>query len=262
MRPFTAVFCASVLLLLATGSLEALAQGGLTPQEQLWVDGTRPVFAQARRDGLPVDIVVQPQPAPGTAPLALAFLGGRCKLVFSMRENALVQEQEGRIEQDLGAGKSSLYAALELMAAHELFGHCARHVAGLWHAVPDGYLEILPDGLDDALQADFSEMRATRREEGYADLAALAWVHANHYPIYARLHAWLAAERSHDLIEGSHHDTLAWLRSAGCGQAAIAEVWRDVLLEEASAAASGQGSTRTAQRGSQATRHTLRVSQR
>jgi hypothetical protein len=261
MRPFTAVFCACVLLLLATGSWEAVAQGGLTPQEQLWVDGTRPVVEQAKRGGLPVDIVVQPQPAPGTAPLALAFLGGRCKLVFSMRENPLVQEQEERIEQDLGAGKASLYAALEFMAAHELFGHCARHVAGLWHAVPDGYLETLPDGLNQALQADFSEMRATRREEGYADLAALAWARANRYPIYARLHAWLAAERSHDLIEGGHHDTLAWLRSAGSGQAAIAEVWRDVLLAEASAAASDERST-TAERRSQDTRDTLRVSQR
>jgi hypothetical protein len=209
-----------------------------------------------------VDIVVQPQPAPGTAPLALAFLGGRCKLVFSMRENAMVQEQEERIEQDLGTGKASLFAALELMAAHELFGHCARHVAGLWHAVPDGYVEILPRGIGDALQADFSEMRAARREEGYADLAALAWAHANRYPSHARLHAWLAAERSHDLIEGSHHDTLAWLQSAGSGQATIAEVWRDVLLKEASAAASGQGGTRTAQRGSQAPRDTLRVLQR
>jgi len=36
---------------------------------------------------LPLDIVVQPQPTPGKAPLALAFVDGRCKLVLSMREN-------------------------------------------------------------------------------------------------------------------------------------------------------------------------------
>ena len=246
----------------AKRSLVVVNPRGGTRRGLAILEQVRPIFEQAKRDGLPVDIVVQPQPAPGTAPLALAFLGGRCKLVFSMRENPLVQEQEERIEQDLGAGKASLYAALEFMAAHELFGHCGRHVAGLWHAVPDGYLETLPDGLDQALYADFSDMRATRREEGYADLAALAWARANRYPIYARLHAWLAAERSHDLIEGGHHDTLAWLRSAGSGQAAIAEVWRDVLLAEASAAASGERSTSTAERRSQDTRDTLRVSQR
>jgi hypothetical protein len=260
MRAFSAVFCASAFLLLAAS--EAAGQGGLTPQEQVWIDGTRTVFEQARKSGLPVDIVVQPQPTPGTAPLALAFLGGRCKLVFSMRENPLVQEQEERIEHHLGAGNAWLSAALEFMAAHELFGHCARHVAGQWHALPDGYFEAFPDGLDRALHASYVEMRATRREEGYADLAALAWARTNRCPIYARLHDWLAAERNDVLMEGSHHDTLAWLRSAGAGQGAIAEVWRKVLLEESRAAASEMRGTRIAQRTRQDMADTPRVTQR
>lgn len=257
MRSFTAAVCIGVLVLLATGSFDAAAQGGLTPQERVWVDGTWPVFEQARKSGLPVDIVVQPQPAPGTAPLALAFLGGRCKLVFSMRDNPLVQEQEERIQQDLGAGKASLYAALELMAAHELFGHCARYVEGLWRALPDGYTEAVPDGLDGALRDGFYEMRAVRREEGYADLAALAWARANRASIHARLHSWLVVERSRDWVEGGHHDTLAWLRSAATHQATTAEIWRQVLLEEAAAAVPVERSTRVAQRSQGDTLHVV-----
>jgi hypothetical protein len=83
----------------------------LTPTELRWLQGLRPVvvFAQAAR--LPLDIVVQPQPTPGAAPLALGFIDGRCKLVLSMRGNAEAQATLERIEPEL------LDAALELMAA-------------------------------------------------------------------------------------------------------------------------------------------------
>ncbi len=62
-------------------------------------------------------------------------------------------------------------------------------------------------------------MRAVRREEGYADLVGLAWTWQHHRSRYERLHAWLLEERARDLIPGTHHDTLAWLRLAADGQA-------------------------------------------
>ena len=57
-------------------------------------------------------------------------------------------------------------------------------------------------------------MSASRREEGYGDLVGLAWTAERHPQHYARLHAWLLAERSRDLVPGSPHDTLAWVRLA------------------------------------------------
>ena len=58
-------------------------------------------------------------------------------------------------------------------------------------------------------------MQAQRREEGYADLVGLAWAREHHPQQYARLHAWLLAERTHERVDGSQHDTLAWVRLAG-----------------------------------------------
>ena len=249
MRSFTAVFAPLFALALAA-SFDTAAQAGLTPQEQRWVEGTWPVVVQARQQGLPVDIVVQPQAMPHAAPVALAYLGGRCKLVFSLRGNPAVPEQEERIAQHLGPGAAGLGTALELMAAHELFGHCARHVAGLWLSMPDGYAETVPERLDRALHGDFTRMRALRREEGYADLAALAWARVHRQALFPRLHAWLLAERRHDLVAGSAHDTLAWLHQAGSAAMATVEVWRHVLLDEAAAdAADARRSTTTAQSG-------------
>lgn len=204
----------------------------LTAQEQRWVEAVWPVVEQAQRAGLPVDIVVQPQPAPGAAPMATAYIGRRCKLVFSLRENPLAPEQERRIEQGLGPGRAAGAAALELMAAHELFGHCVRHVAEQWRAAPHGYADPVPADLATALHADYRAMRAQRREEGYADLAALAWARAQRAADYARLRDWLVRERGHDLVPGSSHDTLAWLQHARAGLRAAAEVWREVLLDE------------------------------
>ena len=60
---------------------------GLTPLEQRWIAGMTPVLQHAKGEGMPVDIVVQPQDAPEAAPLALGFRDGRCKLVLSLRGN-------------------------------------------------------------------------------------------------------------------------------------------------------------------------------
>ncbi len=184
----------------------------LTPTEERWLQGAWPVVSHARQEKLPLDIVVQPQPTPGASPLAMAFVGGRCKLVLSMRGNPQAEDMLRRIEPDL------LDATLELMAAHEL-GHCRRSLDGAWQQVPSGFAP--PQGeaqrqqsLEPALQAAYAQMRATRREEGFGDMVGLAWVAQRHPQRYARLHAWLTRERLAERVPGSHHDTLAWLRLA------------------------------------------------
>ena len=83
-------------------------------------------------------------------------------------------------------------------------------------------------------------MQAARREEGYGDLVGLAWTRLHHPQRYARVHAWLVAERSNNLIRGSHHDTLAWARLAERGLVldqgsifrAAAAVWTEGLAAD------------------------------
>ena len=180
----------------------------LTDVENRWLQGAWPVVTFAKAADLPLDIVVQPQPSPGKAPLALAFVDGRCKLVLSMRGNPEARATLDRIEPAL------LDATLELMTAHEL-GHCRRYLDGAWLGVPAGFSPSEPAGLSDSLRDAYRAMQAQRREEGYADLVGLAWARRQHPQLYAKLQAWLLAEREHERVEGSQHDTLAWLRLAG-----------------------------------------------
>lgn len=180
----------------------------LTATEVRWLTGVWPVVQFAKAERFPLDIVVQPQASPGAAPLALAFVDGRCKLVLSMRGNAEAQVTLDRIEPRV------LDATLQLMAAHEL-GHCRRYLDRAWHGVPAGFVARIPKLADPALRAAIEQMRAERREEGYADLVGLAWTLKHHPQHYATLHQWLVTERSRDLIEGSPHDTLAWVRRTG-----------------------------------------------
>jgi len=184
----------------------------LTEVETRWLHGAWPVVTFAKAADLPLDIVVQPQPTPGKAPLALAFVDGRCKLVLSMRGNPEAQATLDRIEPEL------LDATLELMAAHEL-GHCRRHLDGAWVGVPAGFAPSEPAGLDVSQREAYRAMQAQRREEGYADLVGLAWTRERRPQQYARLHAWLLAERTRERVEGSQHDTLAWVRLAGDAKA-------------------------------------------
>lgn len=183
------------------------AAAELTALETRWLEGALPVLTHAKGMGVPLDVVVQPQPSAGLAPLAMAFVDGRCKLVLSMRGNPEAQSTLERIEPDLRD------AALELMAAHEL-GHCLRHLAGHWRVRPNGAAFNRPVGLPEAREADYAEMQAVRLEEGYGDLAGLAWTRHARPAQYERLYRWLVAERSAELLPGSHHDTLAWLRLA------------------------------------------------
>jgi hypothetical protein len=198
-----------VLAASAAGGNAAAAE--LTPTEQRWLQGAWPVVQHARQQGLPLDIVVQPQASSGRAPLALGFVGGRCKLVLSMRGNPDAEATLSRIAPDL------LDATLELMAAHEL-GHCRRWLDGAWSGLPAGFAAAEPEGLSpDRLRA-WQDMQAARREEGYGDLVGLAWTQQRHPALFARLHAWLLAERLHERTPGSPHDTVAWVRLAADGQ--------------------------------------------
>lgn len=186
----------------------------LTALETRWLQGVWPVVQHARQVlALPLDVVVQPQQAPGEAPLALGFVDGRCKLVLSLRGNPLAERQLDAL------GPELVNPALELMAAHEL-GHCRRYLDGAWHGMPAGFVAAQPpQGLSPELQRAWLDMRSTRREEGYGDLVGLAWAASRHPALYARLHAWLTAERSTELLPGSHHDTLCWLALARSPQA-------------------------------------------
>jgi hypothetical protein len=194
------------LVLSSSGAIAA----DLTPTEMRWLKSVAPVVAYAKEIRLPLDIIVQPQDEPDAAPLALGFVDGRCKLVLSMRGNTEAQATLERVEPDL------LNAALELMAAHEL-GHCRRYLDGAWFHLPAGFVAREPAALNADDRAAYKTMRSVRREEGYADLVGLAWVQQRHRAQYGRLHRLLLAERSKDLIAGSHHDTLAWLELARDG---------------------------------------------
>jgi hypothetical protein len=191
-------------------SLAATA-ADLTAIEMRWLKGAWPVITYAEETKLPLDIVVQPQPTPGQAPLALGFVDGRCKLVLSMRGNPEAEATLDRIAPEL------LNVTLELMAAHEL-GHCRRYLDGAWMGLPAGFTAVEPEGLSPELRNAYRNMKGTRREEGYGDLVGLAWTQQRHPEAYQRLHAWLLKERSKDLIPGSHHDTLSWVRLAADGR--------------------------------------------
>ena len=186
--------------------------GELTETETRWLRGAWPVIGHARSERLPLDVVVQPQPTPDAVPLALGFVDGRCKLVLSLRQNFAATRALVGLEPEL------VNPALELMAAHEL-AHCRRHLDGAWAMPPAGFSPAtVPEGLASDLHRDFAAMKATRREEAFADLVGLAWTQKRHPHLYPRLHAWLVSLRSADRIPGSHHDTLAWLLLARDGR--------------------------------------------
>ena len=190
----------------------------LSATETRWLTGAWPVVVFAKEARLPLDIIVQPQPTPDAAPLALAYIDGRCKLVLSMRGNAEAEATLARLAPELRD------AALELMAAHEL-GHCRRYVDGAWHSVPARFAEAggaaapPADAPATAAQAAYADRQDARREEGYSDLVGLAWTQRRHPELYPQLHAWLVQERARDHAPGSPHDTQAWLRLARDGAA-------------------------------------------
>lgn len=186
----------------------AQAASGLTELEQRWLQLSWPAVTYARAQGLPLDIVVQPQPTPGNAPLAMAYVDGRCKLVLSMRDNPEAATTLADIPAPL------LTPVVEAMAAHEL-GHCWRYARGAWRTVPAGF-SAPRDAVatDSTVNEAWRDMQQVRREEAYADLVGLAWTKRHHPEQYAQVHAWLLAFRDDGAHPGHHHDTLNWVRLA------------------------------------------------
>ena len=187
--------------------LAAAGEAALTALEGQWIAAGMPVVRDARRQALPVDIVVQPGPQPDASPIALAIQDGRCKLVLSMRGNPGAEALMASLPPAL------FDAAAEAVFAHEI-GHCRRYVQGAWNALPAGFAESGDDPADSARLAGLKrEMRLTQREEGYADLVGLAWTRRAHPAQYAAILRWLEQARD-DGPSGRHHDTSAWLRLA------------------------------------------------
>ena len=222
-----------LIAILGFASAHAGADDGLTPIEQRWIDAGRPVVSYAKRQKLPLDIVVQPEASTGQAPLAMAFVDGRCKLVLTMRGNPQAEAALEGVEPEL------VPAIIEAMTAHEI-GHCWRYAGGAWHTLPAGFVDVANQPDDDReLIVKRRDMRQTRREEGFADLVGLAWTQAQHPQHYARIYAWF--EQVRDDRPGEHHDTRAWLRlvrdpSAFAAAATpfdqVRGLWRKGLLDE------------------------------
>jgi hypothetical protein len=198
---FKHLLIAAITLFPVLGS----ARAQLTEMEMRWLQAASPVLAYAQRIKLPIDIIVQPEARVGDVPLAMGFMDGRCKLVLSMRGNP---EAEKVIEQVPQAERTVL---MEAMAAHEV-GHCWRYAQGSWHALPTGFTETADGEPEDA-----AALRSNRREEGYADLVALAWTKRFHPERYDQVYTWLATVRSEHTAEGGGHDTRAWVRLAKDG---------------------------------------------
>jgi hypothetical protein len=166
-----------------------------TASERVWLEAAYPVLAQARHERLPLDVVVQPQPNAGEPALATAFVAGRCKLVLTMRGPGGTPLLEAARDAALPT------VLVEAMLAHEL-GHCWRHARGDWHAWPAAF-----GSAGDAVEA-------ARREEGFADLVALAWTLQQDPGAYRTVHDWLSEQRARPVHEGAEHDTRVWVAAA------------------------------------------------
>lgn len=208
-------------LLLLASSLASAAD--LTEVETRWLKAGSAVLAYAKQElKLPLDITVQPQARATDVPLALGYDNGRCKLVLSMRGNPNAEAILNTVSPEQRP------LMIEAMVAHEI-GHCWRYVQGEWHAVPSGFVER---------QQQPAALRDTRREEGYADLVALAWMQQRHPAQYAAVASWMQQVRAPLLAAGSH-STLVWLQQAPTGAAFNADLplfeqadrlWRQGLL--------------------------------
>lgn len=221
-------------LCIAASAALPLQAAQLTAQESRWLRAAAPVLDYSKSIDLPVDIIVQPQAPAGAVPLAMGFAGGRCKLVLSMRGNPEAE----KVLADVPAAEQALL--IEAMAAHEL-AHCWRYAQGEWHLLPSGFVETgHQTAHDPALLVAAKAMRDTRREEGFADLVALAWIQRTQPGEYARVHGWLSGVRAAVAVPHSGHDTRGWVKLAGNGgqfdsrltpfEAAEA-LWREGLLQ-------------------------------
>ena len=197
-----------VASLMAMHSAGATPSPPLTATESAWLNAALPVLTFSRQQGLPLDIVVQPQPTPGQSPLGMAFVDGRCKLVLSMRGNPQAQSTLDDIEPGLQG------SVVEAIAAHEL-GHCWRHVSGTWGKLPEGVSDLMSIARLAPEHAELlRDMWRTRREEGFADLVGLAWTLTRNPGQYAEVHAWYVRLRADQTVDTGPHDTRVWVQFA------------------------------------------------
>jgi len=223
-------FLAASALLLGASAHSA----DLTALEQRWLQAAAPVLSYSQQLKLPIDIVVQPRPRPNDVPLAMGYDGGRCKLVLTLRGNP---QAESVLD---GVADAQRDVLIEAMAAHEV-AHCWRHARGAWNALPAGFVEVGEErAASSALLAASKAMREARREEAYADLAALAWTRQRHPEAYGRVHTWFEAVRRNPAVARSGHDTHLWVELArdamGFGDSGApfedaAPLWRAGLLQ-------------------------------
>jgi hypothetical protein len=202
-----------LLLCLALLPTLGWAQSALTETETRWLRAGAGVIAYAKQSGLPVDIVVQPEARPEDVPLAMGFQQERCKLVLTLRGNPGAEA----IFSSVPAEQQALM--IEAMMAHEL-GHCWRYAQGDWHKLPGGFVESeLKIADDPALEETARSLRDTRREEGFSDLVALAWMQGRHPDQYQAVYTWMRQVRGDHADGFGSHDTLDWLALAADGTA-------------------------------------------
>ena len=226
-----------ISLLLLCSSLASAAE--LTDMETRWLTAGSAMLKYAKKElKLPIDIIVQPTGKPTDVPLALGFQDGRCKLVLTMRNRTNVED----VLSTVPAEQRTLM--IEAMFAHEV-GHCWRYVQGQWHEMPAGFEEHADHAAPDRMtaQAQAQELEQTRREEGFADLAALAWIQQRHPEQYGAVAVWMRQVRQPSPaspVVGSH-TTMEWLQLAPTGDAFAAELplfeqagslWRKGLLNQ------------------------------
>jgi hypothetical protein len=145
------------LPLLALAPVRCQRACGRTDGEKSAGSGSS-VLAYAKQTlQLPLDITVQARAS--DVPLALGYQDGRCKLVPRCAAIRIAKMLAGVPAEQHGW-------MIETMVAHEI-GHCWRYVQGAWHSLPAGF--------EQAASAPELALQETRREEGYADLVALAW---------------------------------------------------------------------------------------
>jgi hypothetical protein len=177
----------------------------LTQLELKWLEAADPVLQYAVDQGLPIDVVVRPNNS-AEAPYSIGVEGGRCKLILAMRNRT---DAEATLADVPEVQHGTL---IEAMTAHEV-AHCWRYNQGLWQAMPLGVPEPLSFA-NEELAKQRRAMRAVQSEEAFADLVALAWIQRHHAAKYEFVHAWLARVRKDQPVDGSFHDTRAWLELA------------------------------------------------
>lgn len=190
--------CLSLSVLLLSAASVPAAE--LTAQEIRWLSAGSGVLAYAKQTlQLPLDITVQPQARASDVPLALGYQDGRCKLVLSLRGNPHSEDVLA------GVAPERQSWMIEAMVAHEI-GHCWRYVQGAWHSLPAGF--------EQATSAPELALQETRREEGYADLVALAWTAQRQPQRYAAVLGWMQQVRQPVAAVAGSHSTTAWLQQA------------------------------------------------